>query len=111
MKVKLKGSKQTQWHIGNKFLSGDTIHDLTEEELKIYPEVILEYLEPPKEEKIEKLVEPINEEPKSEIKKLSEQDIWDLTASEQKALIKQYGEKPASLEAERVKQILKLQVK
>ena len=38
--VILKGSQQTQWQIGNRFLAGSVIHELTEDEITKHSDVI-----------------------------------------------------------------------
>lgn len=106
MKVILKGSPNTQWNIGNQFLDGGSIVDITPEEAKKHSDVIATFIDLPTEEK---KVEEKKEIP--EPKLISEAEIFELNAAEQKEMIKKFGEKPASTEVERVKQILKLQVK
>jgi len=96
-KVKLIGSPQTQWNIGNGFLPGGTILELTEEQVENHSDVILEIINNEKINTVEK-------------KPMTEKELFELSKDEQVTLLKELGiEKIPKLEGGRVKALLKAQ--
>ena len=92
----LKGKPQQQFQIGNRFIAGGTIIDLTYDELKRHPDIVLDYLDTPK---------PIEEK-----KLLTEDELFMLSRSEQIKLLNSFGIKDIpKVEVDRVKLILSVQ--
>ena len=94
MKVRLKGPSAAQYNVGGRFLQGESIHDLSEKEIKNHKDVI--------EEIFGKL--------KKESKKHTEKELFKLTKEDQMKLLEELGvKKVPRLEKDRVKAILEAQ--
>lgn len=97
-KVILIGSPQTQWNIGDRFVNGGTTVELTDVEIKKHKDVIKEQIGKAAKQ-TEETIEP----------KLTEKDYLAWNKAKQVEELTKLGIKPASLEADRVKQLMEAQ--
>jgi len=98
MKVRLKGSSRTSWHLDGQFIQANCIIELTSKQFK-------------EAEKSNLIEEYIDEKPAEELpaKKYTEKELLDMKKAEQVKILEKLGIKPAKTEKERVKQILEAQ--
>ena len=100
VKIKLKGGPETQYQIGDSFVAGGSIVDLSESLIKKHKDIVLERLE--KSESNIPIKEPVKKRTKTQIKNLDKE--------EQIELLKNLGVKEIPrLEKDRVDAILKAQ--
>ena len=97
--VILKGSQQTQWNIGNRFICGGIKVELTDEEVSKHTDVILEIVGQKKETF-----------KNNEAKKYTEEQLFAMTKDEQIAILNSLGVTIIpKLEKARIKAILEAQ--
>jgi len=97
-KVILIGSPQTQWNIGDRFVSGNTPVELTDAEIKKHKDIVRE---------IVGIIPSVKQKPAE--KKLTEEYFYGWNKVRQVKELEKLGIKPARREEGRVKQLMEAQ--
>ena len=105
-KVILKGPPSASWHLDGTFVQAHCERDLTPKQLKEAEKsnLIESYVEP--ESTSAKVTEEV---PQKKVKVYAEKELFDMNKAQQVKIIEKLGLKPASREADRVKQIMEAQ--